>query len=563
MTRLFAIVFAFLAFTATTSAQTRSQQEVKQIALQKLQKLHGIDGSQHRAQDLNAVEVLKQDPMYTILGSDNLGFVVVSNNQHIRPVLAYSDQFFDFNDIPCGMKWWLNAISHVLARDLAVGKTDNALSHRAPKSRVEPLLTSKWNQKDPYNKKCPAVDDKGTLPPSGCVATALAQVLYYHKYPDSSEGEGYYTISGGSTQYPVVLNSTYDWTLYDDEYVSSLFLPDEKKEAIAQLLYDCGVAVHMNYDAKSSGAILSRIGTALSHNFKCDSLAVRALERRFCQNEEWMQLVRAELEAGRPILYGGQDVTEGGHAFVLHGIDEEDNVYVNWGWSGKGDCWTSFDLLMPDGDKSSFSEDQDMVIGLRKDPVPTEEEKYVSSWGVTVAETLSQSLFKRLQVSDFTAFNIHHLTFYGTMGLYFEKTDGSECYLQPFLDTSKDVEPVQSGTGYSFKSSEHLLAELSVGTYYAYLASKANQESTFQPLKQVGGKYNLYTITIHEDRSVTIDNKEEVDHVPVPTAIQALTATQSDASARFFDLQGREVSPETKGLLIRKQGNEVKKVIVR
>jgi hypothetical protein len=81
----------------------------------------------------------------------------------------------------------------------------------------------------------------------------------------------------------------------------------------------------MNYDAKSSGAILSRTGSALSHNFRCDSLAVRALERKFCGKEEWMQLIRAELEAGRPILYGGQDAAEGGHAFVLHGIDEEDN----------------------------------------------------------------------------------------------------------------------------------------------------------------------------------------------------------------------------------------------
>ena len=220
-------------------------------------------------------------------------------------------------------------------------------------------------------------------------------------------------------------------------------------------------------------------------------------------------------------------------------------------------------MLTPEGENSSFSEDQSMVIGLRTNPVPTEEEEYKSTWGVTVAETLSQSVFKRLKISDFTAFNIHHLTFYGVMGLYFEKTDGSERYLLPFLDTDKDVEPVQSGTGYSFKSSEHLLAELSVGTYYAYFASKAIQEPTYQALRQIGGKYNAYTITIHEDRSVTIDNKEEVDHVPVPTAIQALTATQSDASARFFDLQGREVTPETKGLLIRKQGNEVKKVIIR
>ena len=147
------------------------------------------------------------------------------------------------------------------------------------------------------------------------------------------------------------------------------------------------------------------------------------------------------------------------------------------------------------------------------------------------------------------------------MGLYFEKTDGSERFLLPFLDTSKDFEPVLSGTGYSFDSSEHLLSELSVGTYNAYLASKAIQEPTYQALRQIGGKYNVYTITIHEDRSVTIDKKEETNISP--TAIHPITYSSETATTRYFDLQGREVSPSTKGLLIRKQGNEVKKVIIK
>lgn len=202
-----------------------------------------------------------------------------------------------------------------------------------------------------------------------------------------------------------------------------------------------------------------------------------------------------------------------------------------------------------------------MVIGLRTNPVPTEEEEYKSTWGVTIAETLSQSVFKRLNISDFTAFNIHHLTFYGVMGLYFEKTDGSERYLLPFLDTSKDVEPVQSGTGYSFKSSEHLLDELSVGTYYAYFASKAIQEPTYQALRQIGGKYNVYTITIHEDRSVTIDKKEETD--VLPTAIHPISYSSDAATTRYYDLQGREQNGPSKGLVIRKQGNTVRKVIIK
>ena len=561
MTRIYAILLAVFAFSLTVAAQQRSYQEIRQIAYQKLQKNHKSDSISRRVQTNTGVDVLMQDRMYTIAGGDDMGFVVVSNDQRLRPVLAYSDHQIDINNIPCGMKWWLNAISKSLEKQLSSGQKKYSDSRRTTRSKIEPFLACTWGQKDPFNMMCPEIE--GTQAPAGCVATALAQVLYHHKYPESSEGEGYYTISDGPRKYPVSLNSTYDWSLYDDSYVSSFFLTEEKKKAIAQLLYDCGVAVHMNYDASSSGAILSRAGTALCRNFKCDSLSIRSMYRQFYGDEDWMDVIYTELAAGRPILYGGQDEKEGGHAFVLHGIDEEGLVYVNWGWNGNGDCWTSIDLMSPEGETSSFVSDQDMVVGLRKSPVPTPDEKYLSSWGVSSEETLSQNVFKRLQVSDFSAYNLHHLTFYGTVGLYLEKIDGSENLMLSYIETGADVGPVESGSGYNFKSQNFYLSELSVGTYYAYLVSKAVQEDKPQPLKQVGGNINVYTITIHDDRSITIDNKETTKNVPIPTAINELLVGTTAIPVCYFDLQGREVSGDTKGLLIRKQGNSVKKVIVR
>ena len=548
MKRIFAIVFAVLTIATAVSAQTRSLQEMKQITAQKLQALHG-DAAMSRGTHVDSdVEVLMQAPMYTILGSSDRGFVIMSNDRRLRPVLAYSGQSIDVSNLPCGLNWWLNAVSEAMTKQLTSGgRTEASAPRHEAKKRIEPMLTSKWNQSDPFNKKCPEVN--GSLPPAGCVATALSQLLYFHKYPESCEGEGYYTLGDGARQYPVTLNSTYDWTLLDDSYISSFFLSEEKKMAVAQLLFDCGAAVHMNYDTSGSGAVLSRAGTALSHNFRCDSLSVRALEREYFDTDEWMQIIRTELEAERPVIYGGQDASEGGHAFVLHGIDEDDLVYVNWGWGGKGDCWTSIDLLTPDGETSSFISGQDMVVGLRKTPEPAASEKYQSRWAAHTPETMSLNVFKRLQISSFTAFNVHHLTFYGTMGVYFEKTDGSERILLPYIETGKDVDPVQSGSGYNFSDKSFYLTELSVGTYYAYMASKAIQEDTPQPLRQVGGKINVYTITINEDRSVTIDQKEELSEVPTTTAIKSVVTTEQP-DIHYFDLQGRQVNSPMRGIYI-------------
>ena len=557
MNRLFTLMLTILVCTVAASAQTRSQQEMKHIALQKLQAMHG-SMSRTTAEADSPVDVLMQDPMYTVMGSDDMGFVIVSNDQRLEPVLAYSDRAFDKADIPCGMQWWLNAVSEALQKQLSTGQFKTNSSRHAPKMRVEPMLKSQWNQSDPYNKMCPEI--KGTLPPAGCVATALAQVLYFYNYPDGSQGEGYYTIGDGSKQYYVTLNSTYDWTLLQDNYTSSFFLNEAKKNAIAQLLYDCGVAVHMNYDTDGSGAVLSRAGTALGLNFKCDSLSARALDRKLYDSEDWMQIIRTELEAGRPVLYGGQDSREGGHAFVLHGIDEDDYVYVNWGWSGKGDCWTNIDVLKPDGESSSFSSGQDMVIGLRTNPVPAEGEKYQSCWGMDTPETCSQSVFKRLQVSEFTAFNYHHLTFYGAMGLYLEKTDGSENLLLAYIETGDDVDPVQSGSGYRLNSQSFNLSELSVGTYYAYLASKAVQEDTPQPLKHSGGKINVHTITINADRTVTIEKTEEMKEVPTAVDYIRVDNDRQSGATRLYDLQGREVKSPRKGLYIQRGKNGCKVV---
>ena len=569
MHRLLSILIIAMLAQVSALAQTRSEQELKEIARQQLQSLYQNNGSRRAAQiDNDAIGIMKQTDTYTIMGSEQLGFVVISNDQAQRPVLAYSDQQLNVQDIPCGMQWWLNAVSEVLARHDAASAALSRSSRRAGNTRVEPFLKSKWNQSDPFNLKCPAINNSKT--PTGCVATALAQVLYFYQYPAQSKGTGYYTVGSSSNQTYVELNTTYDWTLFQDTYFSSFFLSAAKKEAISQLMADCGAAVHMHYNSSGSGAVLSRAGTALGANFQCDSLAVQALQRDFYDRDEWLQLIRTELEAGRPVIYGGQDPNSGGHAFVLHGIDEDNRVYVNWGWGGNGDCWTDIDILQPENDTDSYSEGQDMVIGLKTTPIPDPAETYRSFWGMDTAEDISLSLAKTLLVSEFKAFNYSHLTFYGVLGLYFRRiSDGEEVFI-PYIVTGEDVDPVESGYGYTFPAHSFSTSDMAYfepGTYQVYLASQAVQETSPRPLlhardragSKVDGKVNVYTITIDADHKASIDSKEELKDVP--TAIDAIEAPAEPAAIRYYDLQGREVDASHRGLTIVRQGGSVKKVV--
>ena len=553
---------AVFIFSASLSAQPRSKQEMLQIASQKL------DAKVTRATS-EPIEILMQDDMYSILGRKQQGFVVVSNDKLQDPILAYSTETsFDSDNIPCGMKWWLQATSASLKEAKSRGNSLSFSPRKASKAKVEPFMTSKWNQDSPYNSKCPKFKDKTA--PTGCVATAMAQILYYYKYPDASEGTGYYTKGESNMKYYIPINSTYDWSLFKDSYANAFFISDAEKEAIAQLMYDCGLASHMHYGESASGTTVGKSGYGFGLNFRYDSLSVKYLERAFYDTEEWLAIIRQELEAGNPILYSGVSPAEGGHAFVFHGIDEDDLVYVNWGWGGSSDCWCNISNLSPT-ESQGFNEEQGMLVGLKKQPTPDPEETFQSLWIIKERGKISQ-MFKpsgSFNVSTFTAYNDYCLPFYGSIGLYMEKTDGSEDLFVPFMTTIKPdglmESPLECGLGYPVglqSISAEMLDTLGAGSYYAYLASYAFQDTKPQAMKYEGGLTDVYTITIAENRQLTIDGMEPVKNF-TPTAIKSIYVSTPDAPVRYYDLSGHEVSGSARGLLIVKKGNQVSKIISR
>ena len=256
------------------------------------------------------------------------------------------------------MKWTLTILL------LIAGCLEMMAQTTGVKAYVEPLLTTRWGQDAPYNLQCPEkTNAKGEQQHCrvGCVACAMGQVMRYHRYPEVGIGTGQnifnqmLTAKFGETHY--------DWANMRDSYRTGY--TDDEAAAVAELLYHCGVAVNMIYGLESSStftAFANNMTTALSRYFGYDTATLRSVNRSKYTKEEWLQIIREELSAGRPIIYSGNSPSMGGHTWVVDGYDEAGRVHMNWGWLGSMNDYYDIDLNVPGMD---FSEKQSMVIGIQ------------------------------------------------------------------------------------------------------------------------------------------------------------------------------------------------------
>lgn len=382
------------------------------------------------------ISCLLEKDMLSVYGGKDGGFVVVSRSSASSPVIGYSDTRFEGEALPEGFIWWLDQADRVLR-----GKEKILSVGNAPESEIAPMLKTFWEQDRPYNDLCPSLGGFwGSTPQTGCVATAMAQVLKYFSYPPKGTGKGYYSIDGQNYT-SVNINTEYKWDKMLDRYRTGY--SDEEAKAVAELMRDCGYASKMVYTAQGSGANLYDAAYGISHNMQYDSLALRVRTRAYYTDSEWFDMIRKELEGSRPVLYAATDPQRLAHSFVLDGMDNRGFVHVNWGWGGTANGY--FDVTLVGGGldpsymdpytgsdiKYNFSEEQLMVIGFRPDPVPAEDEKYESFFGGYDYPTLSFQ-DDSLMISSIPVFNFSHLDFQGLLGLVIEGEDG-HAVVQPFF----------------------------------------------------------------------------------------------------------------------------------
>ena len=333
------------------------------------------------------------DAFYLFAPAEGEGFVIVATDDRVRPVLAYS---FHNNamrgTVGPAMSWWLDGWQQQIdelrkEKDGERNKEWKQLLEGKgipqPLTVVDPMLTTQWGQDTPYNDSCPTRIEFGATVRAltGCVATAMAQVMKYWNYPERGTGTHTYNSVSffglGYTFGEQTANfgaTTYDWGNMPDHLTVSS--PNVQKAAVATLMYHCGVASDMYYGSANyggSGAQIINIpylreGNALNGMVKYlgYSSSATGLERIKYDDNAWTALVRGELDASRPIIYSGFDQSFG-HCFVCDGYDDENRYHFNWGWKGDGDgFFTLNNLICNDGMNTlNFNSGQQILVGIQ------------------------------------------------------------------------------------------------------------------------------------------------------------------------------------------------------
>ena len=452
---------------------------------------------QHARRSLRAAQstpalkpVSAQQYYYVFNVGDNNGYVIVSGDDRTESILGYSDSgSFNEQNMPENMQAWLQGYSDQLRWLDEHPQFDNvAPARKAPrkvdvKYAIPPLMNSLWNQRAPYNNSCPDFFSYGKSV-TGCAATAMAQVMYYHKWPAATTKEipaySYNTNYGQMNISAIPANTTFDWNNMLPSYSGSE--SSAQNAAVAGLLVACGTSINMKYTSSSSSAALSNVAGALKEYFDYSATTTYIFRDDFLL-DEWTELIYAELQASRPVLYSGQS-SGGGHGFVLDGFDGEGYFHVNWGWGGDSNGYFLISVLNPgsssgtgaSSSRDGYSLSQEAVIGIKKN----EGESALGSAPMTgdLVEVSGNKIY-------FSAYNKSGATNTFQIGLAFVEDDGTIIYNIAEFNAGE----LNNNTGYSRIGAT--VSSLSEGTYKIVPICRISGTDTWYPYVNVRKKYVL------------------------------------------------------------------------
>ena len=322
----------------------------------------------------SGTRVQEQKGYYVFNAGAKNGFVIVSGSDRTAPILGYSDSgTFDEDNLNPNTKAWLSRYADEI-KYLESHPSPAYITPQAARHPVLPFIKSHWNQDAPYNLKCPdngvTVGQKSV---TGCVATAIAQVMYYYKYPNETATDipGYgFNQNGTWITLPGYPKGTkIAWDDMTDNYGSAS--TDAQKNAVADLMLMVGVGVKMDY-GPSSGAYLHPDGYTLLKDYMGYDTGVTHGVRSQYSLSDWIQTIYQEMAAARPVVYVGYS-SGGGHAFVIDGYDSDDMFHVNWGWGGASDGYYRLTVLQPGANagigasstSDGYAIDQDVLMSIK------------------------------------------------------------------------------------------------------------------------------------------------------------------------------------------------------
>lgn len=493
--------------TISTWARQRSTEEALEIArsfFAQYPTTRSVDGIRLAAVSgdlLKSVSTrsIPDEPAFYVYNHGQSAYVIVSGDDRMKPVLGYSDGgAFVTDNLPPNIQSWLesyNAVYTALADGEQVIKEPRLLTRAIFPETVDPMLGDiNWNQDAPYNNACPLV--QGNRSVTGCVATAMAMILKYHEYPVKGKGTYSYKTSSGLECSFDYENTTFSWDKMLPQYANGSYTT-EQANAVAELMYACGVAVDMEYSPSSSGAYSFKVGQALIDYFGYDE-NLGYVYRQYFTSEEWMNMLKTELSEGRPVLYNGasRDV---GHEFVFDGYDAQDMVHVNWGWGGSNNGYFEVVSLDPSSPGigggtnlgGGFIYQQGMLIGLEP---PTISSSYTSHFYLSKLEINKEEVTKGESI-DLTITEMYNMSTKfqnGQLGLIAEK-DGKQLAL--WNASLGDVNTNYGTKGQTF-SNITIPNTLVDDTYALYLATKDVRETTWSRVRGGYGFESQFTLTV-------------------------------------------------------------------
>jgi len=292
-------------------------------------------------------------PVYYVFDIYPEGFVIVAAEDAVKPILAYSfEGFYQADNQSPAFSGWMQQYTQFInscrseqrkaeksvADAWALYSSPVSPDTKAGTKAVLPLVTTRWDQGTYYNYSCPAhASGPDGHCVTGCVATAMAQVMKYWNYPESGFGSHSYEHPFYGTLAVDFSAATYNWAGMTNTANSTSKVP------ISLLMYHCGVSVEMNYSPASSGSYTELAKDALKNYYHYRS-TIALLEKNDYTWVEWRQIIMDNLDDGKPLIYSGSG-SGGGHAWVCDGYQDTSNFHMNWGWGGYNNAYFDLDNL--------------------------------------------------------------------------------------------------------------------------------------------------------------------------------------------------------------------------
>ena len=577
-TRLIILFAIFFCFFYNGWSLPRTQQEIQAIAEQHFEN-KGASGLT-RSVGVTFESVIPSgmllpqtrsegvDEVFYVFNTAGYGFVIVSADDRLKPVLGYSDTgSFVIDGLPENIKNWLqfyaDEMIYVL-NDNSTEKMQATISLSSAKSNfpatVAPLLGSiAWDQDAPYNNLCPVYKAKKTV--AGCLATAMAQIMLYHKYPNVGKGTVDYTtetlkipLTADLSTVSFKWDKLLDYYNYNDNSSSATYA--------AELSYYCGLTLDMDYNTAEEGgswAYNNKFPNAMINHFGYDE-NMQFLSRNYFSSSEWIDLIKTELSEKRPIFYSGQS-SDGGHAFVLDGYDNYDRVHVNWGWRGNNNGYYETTALNPQahgigGGVGGFNADQIMAIGIQK---PNETSKYKSQFVLGGSLMINESVIPRNGTFSlsFEAFYNYGTNFLkGQLGVALYQNGEMKERLVVYNLGAADI--LSGWKGAEAPIALTVRSLIPSGDYKLHIVVKESRDTEWTQVRAELGKVGYYNVTI-TDTEVTFTEPNVQPDLTV-TSFESLHQLYKGLEGEYkikIRNAGGEFTP-TIGVLLQSDKNSVK-----